>query len=109
MVGKAAASAAALMVVLLWAPGAAQAAEDACPNGWSAEQTVEFAPPVPAIDSGVANPERGDGCTLLDEIWEGEPYATHGAFVSAVDRTTAEFVAERLLTAAEEEAIQRAA
>src|SRR5918999_3112501 len=109
MVGKAAASAVALAFVLLWAPGAAQAADDACPNGWSAEQRVEFAPPVPAIDSGVANRERPDGCTLLDVIWEGEPYGTHGAFVSAVNRTTAEFVREGLLTAAEREAVRRAA
>src|SRR5918992_193888 len=57
MVGKAAASAVALVFVLLWAPGAAFAADDACPNG----------------------------------------------------RTTAEFVGEGLLTAAEREAIQSAA
>src|SRR5918999_1924668 len=108
MVGKVV-RAAALALVLLWAPGVAQAAEDACPNGWSTEQKVAFAPPVPAIDSGVTNPTRPDGCTLLDEIWEGDPYGSHGAFVTAVNRTTAEFVRDGLLTAAERSAVRSAA
>ena len=91
-------------VAWLGAPGAAQA-QDACPNGWSPSESVEFAPPVPAIDSGVANPERADGCTLLDEIWEGEPFASHGSFVAHVADVTETFP----LDAAERNAIVRAA
>jgi len=89
-------------------------ARDACPNGWSPEQTVSFAPPFRpgrpgGIDSGVVNPERPDGCTLLDGIWDGEPFAGHGAFVARVDAITREFVTQRLLTATQRRAIQSAA
>jgi uncharacterized repeat protein (TIGR01451 family) len=72
----------------LCAPAAAPAAADECPNGWSPEETVSFAPPVPAIETGVVNPERADGCTLLDDIWVAEPFSSHGAFVAHVARTT---------------------
>jgi len=82
---------------------------DACPNGWSSEETVSFAPPTPAIDSRVPNPERPNGCSLLDVIWNGEPFSSHGSFVDRVDTATDEFVAEGLLTAAQRDAIQSAA
>jgi uncharacterized repeat protein (TIGR01451 family) len=95
-------------VAWLGAPGAAQA-QDACPNGWSAAETVAFAPPVPAIDSGVANPERADGCTLLDEIWKGEPFESHGRFVAHVVSVTEAFARAGLLGASEQRAIERAA
>lgn len=84
-------------LAILLAPGTARAA-DACPNGWSTEAAVAFAPPVPAVDSGVRNPERADGCTLLDVIWDGEPFSSHGRFVVRVARTSAEFAADGLLT-----------
>ena len=48
-------------------------AADACPNGFAAGQNVTFGPPTPVIDSGVANPERADGCSLLDVIWNAAP------------------------------------
>jgi uncharacterized repeat protein (TIGR01451 family) len=87
---------------------------DACPNGWSPEDEVTFSPPFApglhgGIRSGVLNPERPDGCTLLDAIWEGEPFAGHGAFVSRVDSLTNQFVAEGLLTPEEKEKVQSAA
>ena len=82
---------------------------DACPNGWSSEETVSFGPPAPAIDSGVRNPERPDGCTLLDLVWNAEPFASHGAFVDTVDGVTDAFVADGLLTAAQKDAVQSAA
>jgi len=89
-------------------------ARDACPNGWSPEQTVSFAPPFRpgrpgGIDSGVTNPERADGCTLLDVIWNAEPFASHGGFVATVDRATDTFVAEGLLTPSQKDAIESAA
>jgi uncharacterized repeat protein (TIGR01451 family) len=89
-------------------------ADDACPNGWSTDQTVTFAPPFRpgrpgGIDSGVRNPERPDGCTLLDVIWAGEPFAAHGAFVDRVDAQAGEFAAGGLLTGAEADRIVSAA
>jgi peptidoglycan/xylan/chitin deacetylase (PgdA/CDA1 family) len=83
--------------------------EDACPNGWSAEAVVSFAPPVGGVDSGVRNPERPDGCTLLDEVWAGEPFASHGGFVARVDAVTDRYVRERLLSGGEKDRIQSAA
>ncbi|HWL86811.1 MAG TPA: polysaccharide deacetylase family protein [Polyangiaceae bacterium] len=76
---------------------------DACPNGWSPEETVWFAPPARpgrpgGIDSGVRNPTRANGCTLLDQIWNAQPFATHGRFVDTVVRESAAFVGEGLLT-----------
>jgi uncharacterized repeat protein (TIGR01451 family) len=72
-------------------------AADACPNGWSNEARV--------LDSGVVNPERADGCTLLDAIWDAEPFASHAAFVAHVDATAAGFE----LTDAQRAAIHAAA
>jgi len=64
------------------------AAADACPNGWSPEETVSFSPPVPAIETGVRNLAGADGCTLLDDIWAPEPFRSHGEFVAHVKSTT---------------------
>jgi uncharacterized repeat protein (TIGR01451 family) len=88
---------------------------DACPYGWSPEQTVNFAPPFRpgrpgGIDSGVRNATRANGCTLLDDIWSAEPFATHGSFVTKVRRETraatrdgrlTQAQADRMLSAAE--------
>jgi uncharacterized repeat protein (TIGR01451 family) len=86
-------------------------AEDACPNGWSAEAEVTFAPPAGpglhgGVRSGVTNPERADGCSLLDQIWAGEPFANHGAFVDRVDALTDAYTSAGLLTAAERDAVE---
>jgi uncharacterized repeat protein (TIGR01451 family) len=90
------------------APAAAQTADE-CPNGWSGDATVEFAPPVPAVDSRVGNPERENGCTLLDDIWEPEPFPTHGSFVTHVGQVTRDYVREGLLTRRERDRVLRAA
>ncbi|MEV4760003.1 polysaccharide deacetylase family protein [Micromonospora sp. NPDC049559] len=82
---------------------------DACPNGWAAAKEVVFSPPSGGIRSGVSNPERADGCTLLDAIWAGEPFANHGAFVAHVDTVTDRFVAAGLLTPAEKGKVRSAA
>ncbi len=105
MLGRALVLAAAACALL---PASAQGA-DACPNGWSPEKRVEFAPPVPAVATDVVNPEREDGCTLLDVIWEPEPFADHGKFVAHVARTTEAFVDEGLLTESEADAVRAAA
>ena len=106
------AGACAAVAAAVWAacaPAAAAQVADECPNGWSAEAAVEFAPPVPAVDSGVTNRERAGGCTLLDDIWAGEPFATHGVFVARVDSVTRRYVREGLLTLSEQRAILTAA
>jgi uncharacterized repeat protein (TIGR01451 family) len=56
---------------------------DACPYGWTSEQKV--------FDSGIRNPKRSDGCTLLDLVWNAEPFRGHADFVATVDRTAARF------------------
>ena len=52
---------------------------------------MKFGPPVPAVDSGVLNPEREDGCSLLDLVWDAEPFASHDGFVAHVDAVAAGF------------------
>jgi peptidoglycan/xylan/chitin deacetylase (PgdA/CDA1 family) len=90
------------------------AARDACPYGWSPERTVSFAPPFwpgrpGGIDSGVRNPERPDGCTLLDVIWRAGPFKTHANFISTVQNAAQQFRSEDLLTQAQENAVLSAA
>ncbi|MBF8189630.1 polysaccharide deacetylase family protein [Nonomuraea sp. K274] len=86
---------------------AGAATADECPNGWSPEETVWLGPP--RVDTGIANPEGRDGCTLLDRVWEREPFATHGAFVSAARAAADEFVAAGLLSGRERARIVSAA
>lgn len=85
----------ALLLLVVVAPAASAQQDDACPYGWSPEETVWFAPP--RLDTGIANPERADGCTLLDVIWRAEPFARHGQFVATVSQATREFVHDGLL------------
>ncbi|MGC0378816.1 hypothetical protein RKD28_006332 [Streptomyces sp. SAI-229] len=49
-------------------------------------------------DSGVANPARSDGTTLLEEIWAGAPFRGKGALVTRVRVTVAAWVSEGLLS-----------
>jgi hypothetical protein len=49
-------------------------------------------------DSGVANPARSDGTTLLDEIWAGAPFATKAALVARVQSTVTSWVSAGLLS-----------
>ncbi|WP_369032222.1 beta-L-arabinofuranosidase domain-containing protein [Streptomyces adonidis] len=60
------------------------------------EPTVVFG----TVSSGVANPAKADGTTLLDEIWAGAPFANKAALVSRVQSTTASWVSAGLLTQA---------
>ncbi|MFF4349496.1 beta-L-arabinofuranosidase domain-containing protein [Streptomyces sp. NPDC001530] len=48
-------------------------------------------------DSGVANPARADGTTLLDEIWAGAPFHGKGVLVSRVRDTVDAWVSAGLL------------
>src|SRR4051812_23413775 len=79
----------------------ASAADDLCPYGWSAEQTVWF--DGPDNDSGVANREGVDGCSILDRVWEGEPFSSHDAFIARVAQVIADFRTAGLISAGEGE------
>ncbi|WAU81738.1 glycoside hydrolase family 127 protein [Streptomyces sp. Qhu-G9] len=48
-------------------------------------------------DSGVTNPARSDGTTLLDEIWAGAPFTGKAALVSRVQSTVNSWVSAGLL------------
>jgi hypothetical protein len=62
-----------------------------------AEPRVVFA----TVDSGVANPAKADGTTLLDEIWAAAPFAGKGALVARVRSVVDAWVAAGLLTRAD--------
>lgn len=49
-------------------------------------------------DSGVANPAKPDGTTLLDEIWAAAPFPTRAAFLTKVTKTVNAWVTVALLT-----------
>lgn len=52
-------------------------------------------------DSGVANPSKSDGTTLLDEIWAGAPFGNKAALVSRVRSSVNAWVTAGLLTPAD--------
>jgi hypothetical protein len=62
-----------------------------------------------SVDSGIANTKRDDGMTFLDVVWAGAPFANHGRFIAAVERTAAEWRAGGLVTETERSAIGQAA
>ncbi|MCX4767762.1 glycoside hydrolase family 127 protein [Streptomyces sp. NBC_01275] len=49
-------------------------------------------------DSGVANPARADGTTLLDEIWAGAPFNAKSELVTRVQSTVNSWVTAGLLS-----------
>ncbi|CAM5294439.1 hypothetical protein SPURM210S_01923 [Streptomyces purpurascens] len=52
-------------------------------------------------DSGVANPAKADGTTLLDEVWAGAPFRDKGALVARVRSTVDAWVTAGLLSRAD--------
>ncbi|UUU23488.1 beta-L-arabinofuranosidase domain-containing protein [Streptomyces sp. DSM 40750] len=52
-------------------------------------------------DSGVENPAKSDGTTLLDEIWAGAPFAGKSALVTRVQSTVGSWVSAGLLSQAD--------
>ncbi|MGI5452557.1 beta-L-arabinofuranosidase domain-containing protein [Streptomyces sp. CA-249302] len=56
-------------------------------------------------DSGVANPAKADGTTLLDEVWAAAPFRTKGALVERVRSTVGSWVTAGLLGAADGETV----
>ncbi|MFE9438707.1 beta-L-arabinofuranosidase domain-containing protein [Streptomyces sp. NPDC006602] len=61
------------------------------------EPRVVFA----TVDSGVANPAKADGTTLLDEIWAAAPFRDKGALVSRVRSVVDAWVSAELLARAD--------
>ncbi|MER5750490.1 beta-L-arabinofuranosidase domain-containing protein [Streptomyces sp. NPDC002088] len=60
-------------------------------------------------DSGVANPVKADGTSLLDEIWAGAPFHGKGALVARVRSTVDAWVSAGLLGQADGETVVRTA
>lgn len=101
----AAVAAAALSLPLL-APVAAGAGTDACAYGYTDQATVYFGADA---DSGVVNHETRTGCTVMDKIMAGAPFATHGTFVRTVSSVTRGLAHEGVLTGSERSRIVRTA
>ncbi|KOU63233.1 glycosylase [Streptomyces sp. MMG1533] len=53
------------------------------------------------VDSGVANPAKADGTTLLDEIWAAAPFSGKGALVARVRSVVDTWVSAGLLARAD--------
>lgn len=62
-----------------------------------------------SVDSGVANPVGSDGLTFLDAVWSEAPFASHTAFVSAVERIAGEWQRAGAFSPAQQQAILDAA
>ncbi|MFJ8109294.1 beta-L-arabinofuranosidase domain-containing protein [Streptomyces sp. NPDC096132] len=56
-------------------------------------------------DSGVANPAKADGTTLLDEVWAAAPFASKAALVTRVRTVVDAWVAAGLLAQADGEKV----
>ncbi|WP_340384176.1 beta-L-arabinofuranosidase domain-containing protein [Streptomyces sp. SS7] len=57
------------------------------------------------VDSGVANPAKPDGTTLLDEVWAAAPFASKAALVARVRSVVDAWVATGLLPSADGEKV----
>jgi hypothetical protein len=77
---------------------------DACPNS-DVRPTVVIA----ADDTGIANIDTGDGCTINDLIAENAEYPDHAAFVRHVQAVTDHLVTGGVLARRSQGAIVRAA
>ncbi|WP_405622550.1 beta-L-arabinofuranosidase domain-containing protein [Streptomyces sp. NBC_00076] len=62
-----------------------------------------------ATDSGVANPTKTDGTTLLDEVWAAAPFRNKDALVSRVRTTVDSWVSAGLLGRADGDQVVRTA
>lgn len=77
---------------------------DACPGSDTRATVV-----IGAEDTGVANADTGNGCTINDLIAEHAAYPDHGSFVRHVETVTAPLVAGGMLTPRQQGVIVRAA
>ncbi|TCO53776.1 OmpL47-type beta-barrel domain-containing protein [Actinocrispum wychmicini] len=77
---------------------------DACPNS-DTRATVRIG----GEDTGIANVDTGNGCTINDLIAEHAQYPGHGVFVRHVETVTDPLVANGVLTIRQQGTIVRAA
>lgn len=56
-------------------------------------------------DTGVANPVRANGVSLLDELWSATPYRNKTELLKALESLTSSWVRDGLLTADERRTI----
>jgi len=69
------------------------------------ERNVVFA----GRDSGVANPSKSSGGSLLDEVWEAAPFSNRNEFLDRVRSVSQAYVAQGLLSARNRQRILLAA
>jgi sugar phosphate isomerase/epimerase len=81
--------------------------DDRCMWGYSSSSTVFFGRE--DADSGVANYDVDNGCTIMDVIWREAPFARHGTFVSTVSRITHGLSKSGVITQQERSSIMSAA
>ncbi|WNV85621.1 OmpL47-type beta-barrel domain-containing protein [Umezawaea sp. Da 62-37] len=77
---------------------------DACPDSDERPTVV-----IGQYDTGVANTDTGNGCTVGDLVDQNRGYPDHGAFVRHVELVTDDLVAGGALTRRQQVAIVRAA
>jgi hypothetical protein len=77
---------------------------DACPNSDTRPTVV-----IDGVDTGVANVDTGNGCTINDLIAENAEYPDHATFVRHVQSVTAPLVTNGVITRRDQGAIVRAA
>ena len=79
-------------------------ASDACPDSDTRASVI-----IDGEDTGVANVDTGNGCTINDLINAAGAYNNHGAFVKHVDRVTDRLNDDGVITGKEKGRIMRAA
>jgi hypothetical protein len=77
---------------------------DACPDSDTRATVI-----IRDDDTGIANADSGNGCTINDLIAERAPYPNHASFVRHVETVTSPLVTSGKLTARQQGAIVRTA
>ncbi|MPZ83052.1 MAG: hypothetical protein GEV28_22740 [Actinophytocola sp.] len=77
---------------------------DECPNSDTRATVI-----IGINDSGVANVDTGNGCTINDLIAENAEYGNHNRFVKHVNKVTTDLVEAGVITSLERSAIMYAA
>ncbi|ALG10251.1 hypothetical protein AOZ06_28165 [Kibdelosporangium phytohabitans] len=81
-----------------------ESGSDKCPNSDTRATVI-----IERDDTGVANPDTGNGCTVSDLVDQYRNWESHGVFVRHVDTVTSELVARGVLSRRDAGAIVRAA
>ncbi|WP_143230810.1 OmpL47-type beta-barrel domain-containing protein [Actinosynnema sp. ALI-1.44] len=81
-----------------------ESGSDKCPNSDTRATVI-----IERDDTGVANPDTGNGCTVSDLVDQYRNWESHGVFVRHVDTVTSELVARGVLSRRDAGTIVRAA